>query len=101
MPPGPLDRWGGGSGAPCHHAKQGGRGAALRLSGCEPCGQVVGRAGWKELLVRSCPIQHGREEMNPLIGVRLGHPQELSLYFLAGMLFHIRQNQEKCVGDRG
>jgi hypothetical protein len=41
------------------------------------------------------------EEMNPRIGVRLGHPKELSLHFLDGMLFHIRQNKEEFVGHRG
>jgi len=41
------------------------------------------------------------EEMNPLIGVRLGHSKELSLHFLDGILFQIRQNKEELVGHRG
>jgi hypothetical protein len=46
-------------------------------------------------------IQHRMEEMNPRIGMRLGHPKELSLHFLNGILFHIRQNEEPFIGDRG
>ena len=48
----------------------------------------------------SCLIQHGMEEMNSLIRIRLGHPKELSLHFLNGVLFHIRQNEELFVGYR-
>jgi len=51
--------------------------------------------------MRQCSIQHGMQEMNPLIGIRLGHPKELPLYFLNGMLFHIRQNEEQFVGYGG
>jgi hypothetical protein len=40
------------------------------------------------------------EEMNPLVGIRLGHPKELSLHLLDGMLFYIRQNKEELVGYR-
>jgi len=46
-------------------------------------------------------IQHRMEEMNPLIGVRLGHPKELSLDFLDGILFQIGQNEEQFVRHRG
>jgi hypothetical protein len=41
------------------------------------------------------------EEMNPLVGVRLGPPTELSLHLLDGILFYIRQNTEEFVGHRG
>src|SRR2546428_14096594 len=37
-------------------------------------------------------MQDRREEMNPLVGIRLRHPQELSLHRLDGMLFHRGQN---------
>jgi hypothetical protein len=73
----------------------------LRPFGREPHGSIVGRAGWQELLVGSCLMQHGMEELNPFIGVRLGHPKELSLHFLDGLLFYIRQHKEECVGYRG
>ena len=45
-------------------------------------------------------IQHRMEEMNPLIGVRLGHPKELSLDLLDGVLFHVGQDEEPCVRYR-
>jgi hypothetical protein len=46
-------------------------------------------------------IQHGMEEVNPLIRIRLRHPKELALHFLNRMLFHIRQNEELFVDCRG
>jgi hypothetical protein len=39
--------------------------------------------------------------MNPLIGVRLGHPKELSLHLLDGVLFQVDQNEEQFVRHRG
>jgi hypothetical protein len=41
------------------------------------------------------------EKMNPFISVRLGHPKELSLYFLDGILFQVGQNEEQFVRQRG
>jgi hypothetical protein len=41
------------------------------------------------------------EEMNPLVGMRLGHPKELSWHFLNGVLFHIGQDAEELVDQRG
>jgi hypothetical protein len=41
------------------------------------------------------------EEMNPLIGIRLGHPKELSLHLLDGILFQVGQNEEQFVRRRG
>ena len=41
------------------------------------------------------------EEVNPLIGIRLRHPKELTLHFLNRILFHIRQNEELFVSYRG
>ena len=49
----------------------------LRPFSREPHGSIVGCAVWQELLVGSCLMQHGMEELNPFIGVRLGHPKEL------------------------
>jgi hypothetical protein len=46
-------------------------------------------------------MQHGMEEMNPLIGVRLGHPKELSLHLLERILFHVGQDEESFVCHRG
>jgi hypothetical protein len=43
-------------------------------------------------------IQLGMKKMNPLVRVRLGYPKELSLYFLDGILFQRRQNQEEFIG---
>jgi hypothetical protein len=97
----PRDRSAGGLVAPSHHAKQGGRGHALRPCGREPHGQVGGRTGREQLLMRSGLIQYRMEEMNPLMGVRLGHPQELSLDCLAGILVQVSQNEESFVRHRG
>jgi len=38
--------------------------------------------------------------MHPLVGMRLGHPQELSLHRLDRMLFHVGQDEEPFVGCR-
>jgi hypothetical protein len=38
------------------------------------------------------------EEMNPLIGIRLGQPKELALHFLDGILFEVSQNKEQLIG---
>ena len=38
--------------------------------------------------------------MNPRVGIRLRHPKELALHFLAGMLFQIGQDEEPLVGHR-
>jgi hypothetical protein len=46
-------------------------------------------------------IQHGVAEMKPLMGVRLGHPEELSLHCVAGMLLQGGQDAEPCVGHGG
>jgi hypothetical protein len=45
-------------------------------------------------------IQHRMEEMNPLMGIRLGHPKELPLDFLDGVLFHGGQDEEQFVRYR-
>ncbi len=37
------------------------------------------------------------EEMNPLIGVRLGHPKELALHLLERILFQVGQGEELFV----
>jgi hypothetical protein len=49
----------------------------------------------------SCLIQHGLKQVNPLMRIRLRHAKELTLHFLNGILFHIRQNEEQFVGYRG
>jgi hypothetical protein len=95
----PLDRPGGGSGARSHHAKQGGR-HIRRPVGRQHGGSLIGIAGWEQLLMRSGVIQHGMQEMNPLIRMRLGHAKELSLYVLDGILFDIGQHEEQLVGYR-
>jgi hypothetical protein len=49
----------------------------------------------------SCVIQPGMKAVNPLIGIRWRHPQELTLHFLKRMLFQIRQHEEQFVGYGG
>jgi hypothetical protein len=97
MPAVPRDRWGGGAVAQCHPAKKGGRGHARRPFGRKPRGQVIGRPGWKPLLMREGLIEHGMEEMNALVRMRWGHPKELSLDCLDGMLFQVGQHEEPFV----
>jgi hypothetical protein len=63
-------------------------------------GQVVGCTGRKQCLVREGLIQHRRPQMNPRVRIRLGHPQELSLHLLDGMLLHVGQDEEPRVGRR-
>jgi hypothetical protein len=46
-------------------------------------------------------MHHGMEEMHPLIGVRVGHPQELSWHLLDGMLCQVGHNEEQVVRHRG
>jgi hypothetical protein len=101
MPAGPLDRLGGGSVVQDHHAQKGGLRRALRPFGGEHHRSIIGRTGWQELLVCSSLIQHGMEEMNPLIRIRWRQAKELPWHFLKGMLLQIRQNQEALVGCRG
>jgi hypothetical protein len=45
-------------------------------------------------------IQYRLQQMNPLVGIRLGHPKELALHFLDGILFHVGQDEEQLVGHR-
>jgi hypothetical protein len=40
------------------------------------------------------------QQMNPLVRIRLGHPKELSLHFLDGILFQVGQDEEQLVGRR-
>jgi hypothetical protein len=42
-------------------------------------------------------IEHGMEEMNALVRMRWGHPKELSLDCLDGMLFQVGQHEEPFV----
>ena len=39
--------------------------------------------------------------MNPLVRIRLTHPEELSLHLLNGILFQVGQNEEQFVCERG
>jgi hypothetical protein len=41
------------------------------------------------------------EEMQPLVGRRVGHPTELSVQCLPGVLWHRGQEEEALVGHRG
>jgi hypothetical protein len=50
--------------------------------------------------VRERVIHHRMEEMKPLIGMRLGHPKELPLHFLDGILFEVGQKKEPLLGHR-
>ena len=50
--------------------------------------------------MRSSMIQHSMEERNPLIGMRLGHPKELALYLLDGVLCQGGQHEEQFVRHR-
>jgi hypothetical protein len=45
-------------------------------------------------------IQPSMEEMNPLMGVPLGHPKELSLDLVDGVLVHVGQAAEPVVRSR-
>jgi hypothetical protein len=101
MPVGPPDRLGGGAVAPYHQAKQGGQRDTWRSCGGEDHRELISRTGWQEILVGSCLMQHAMAEMNPRMRLRLGHAKELPLYFLKGILFHLRQHQEECVGYCG
>ena len=38
--------------------------------------------------------------MNPRVGIRLGHPKELSLHRLERILFQVGQDEEPFVGRR-
>jgi hypothetical protein len=80
---------------------RGGRGRALRLYGSEQGGSIVGGAGRTPRVMGSGLVQHGVEEMHPRMGVRLGHPQELSLPLRDGMLCHVGQHAAPCVRPRG
>jgi hypothetical protein len=97
----PLDLWGGGSVAQYHHAQKGERGPVLALIGRKECRSLGSRAGRQQLLLCSRLIQHSMEEMHPRVGMRLGHPKELSLHFLNEVLFHIGQDEEELVDHRG
>ena len=100
-PAGPPDRLGDGSVAQGHHAKQGGQRDTLRAFGGEHHRSIIGVPSWEQLLRRQGSIQPGRQEMNPLIGRRLGPPKELPWYFLNGMLLPRRQHEEPFVGYGG
>ena len=41
------------------------------------------------------------EQVNPLVRMRLTHPEELSLHLLNRMLFQVGQNEEQFVCERG
>ena len=41
------------------------------------------------------------QHVNPCVRVRLTHPKELALHLLNGILFHVGQNEEQFVRDRG
>jgi hypothetical protein len=45
-------------------------------------------------------IQSRMEKMNPLVGIRLRHPNELSWHLLNGIRFHRGQKEEELVGYR-
>jgi hypothetical protein len=98
---GPRGRLAGGAVAPYPHANKGGPRDTLGPFGCEPHRYIVSVASGEQLLMGSCLIQHGMQEVNPLIGIRLRHAKELSLHCLDRILFHIRQNEELFVGYCG
>lgn len=39
--------------------------------------------------------------MNPLVGIRLGHTQQLPLHLLDRIVFQVAQNEEQIVGHGG
>ena len=55
-------------------------------------------SGLEATLVCQRLIQHGMEEMNPLVRIGLGYPNELPLHCLDRILFHIGQDEEQLVG---
>lgn len=99
MPVGPRDRLGGGLVAPYHPAKQGGRRDILGPFRRKRDRKFVSVASRQQLLMRSCLIQHGMQEVNPLIRIRLRQPQELPLHGLNRVLCQLGQHEEPCVGE--
>jgi hypothetical protein len=68
--------------------------------GGEHYGEIISISSWEEFLMGYRMIQHRMEEMNPFIGIRLGHPKELPLDFLDGVLFYVGQDEEQFVRYR-
>ena len=99
MPVGPRDRLGGGSVVPYQHAQQGGQGTPV-VCVAEDTPLTVCVASRKPILMCECLIQHGMEEVNPRIGIRLRHPKELTLHCLHRIRLYICQHEELFVGDR-
>jgi hypothetical protein len=96
-----LDRLRGGSVAPYHPANKGGRGPLLGLFAGQERRSLSSRAGWQPLLLPSSVVQHGMEELNPLMGMRLPHPKELAVHCLNGVLFHRGPDEEPLIRHRG
>ena len=42
--------------------------------------EVAGLAGWELLLVAECRIEERGQTVNPLVGLRLAHPEEQTLH---------------------
>jgi hypothetical protein len=85
---------------PYHHAKKGDGGDILGLFARKERRSLGSRSGRQQFLLRSGLIQHGMEEMKPLIGIRLGQPKELALHLLDGILFEVGQNKKQLISHR-
>ena len=92
---------GGGAVVQSHPAKQGGLRRVSHPLGREPPRSRIGRTGGQELLAGSGLMPHRLEEMHPRVRLRLGPATELPLHGLNGVLCHLRQHQEACVGYGG
>jgi hypothetical protein len=59
--------------------------------------EVAGLAGWELLLVAECRIEERGQTVNPLVGLRLAHPEEQTLHRLDGVEPEIDQDEHESV----
>ena len=59
--------------------------------------EVAGLAGWELLLVAECRIEKRGQTVNPLVGLRLAHPEEQTLHRLDGVEPEIHQDEHEPV----
>jgi hypothetical protein len=59
--------------------------------------EVAGLAGWELLLVTERRIEERGQTVNPLVGLRLAHPEEQTLHRLDGVEPEIDQDEHESV----
>ena len=59
--------------------------------------EIAGLAGWELLLVAECRIEERGQTVNPLVGLRLAHPEEQTLHRLDGVEPEIDQDEHESV----